>query len=269
MFHIGTAGMPLACKGTETVRALECIKSLNLSALEIAFTHGIYLNREKAREIFLENKKHNIKLSIHAPYTINLSSLNPNVLRQSTESMIKCLELADILNASPVVFHPGYFSGRSKADALAVLKKSLADITWRGFSAKVGVETMGSQSKIGTLDEVIDICREVKGTMPVIDFAHIHAHGNGALKTEKDFRNIFERLEKELGTKTFHCHMTCVKYENGNEKYHLPLDAFEPDFRVLANILTENKYNITVVSESPILEEDAFKFIRWLDEARQ
>lgn len=264
MLHIGTAGMPLVCKGTHTAKALECIKNLGLDALEIAFTHGIYLNEEKAREVAVENKKHNVKLSIHAPYFVNLSSKSRSVLKNSINGMARCLQLAEILRASPVVFHPGYYSGRSKAEAIAVLKKSLADITWRGYSAKVGIETMGSQAKLGNLEEVIEVCREVKGTIPVLDFAHIHAYGNGCLKTEDDFRNIFQKLESALGIKSFHCHMTCVKYANGNEKYHLPLDAFEPDFRLLAKILAENNYDATIISESPVLEADALLFKSWL-----
>ncbi|MBU4186504.1 MAG: hypothetical protein KKC23_09960, partial [Proteobacteria bacterium] len=54
---------------------------------------------------------------------------------------------------------------------------------------------MGRQAAFGNLDETIKLCEET-GVVPTTDFAHIHARGNGCLKTRHDFGEIFDKLEK-------------------------------------------------------------------------
>ena len=92
--------------------------------------------------------------------------------------------------------------------------------------------------------------------IPAIDLAHIHARGNGCLKERKDFEEIFEKL-KPLRLKHYLIHVTGVLYENGNELYHLPIKKGDMPIAPLIEIILDNNYNVTLISESPLLEHDA------------
>jgi len=124
------------------------------------------------------------------------------------------------------------------------------------IKSKIGIETMGKQKVFGSLDEIIEVCTNVKDVIPVIDMAHIHARCNGCLKERKDFENIFEKL-KPLKLKHYLIHLTGVLYENGNEYYHLPIKKGDMPLAPLIEIILDNRYDVTLISESPLLEHDA------------
>jgi deoxyribonuclease IV len=52
------------------------------------------------------------------------------------------------------------------------------------------LEDTGKGTQFGTLEELVSLCKEFSTCKLCIDFAHIHARGNGALKTYKDFIRI-------------------------------------------------------------------------------
>ncbi len=141
-----------------------------------------------------------------------------------------------------------------------IIKSALQEFT---STTKLGIETMGRQKQFGTLEEVAHLTEDCENIAPVIDFAHIHARTNGGIKTKDDFKKILDKFDN-LNINPIHCHMTGIKYENGNEKHHLPITSNEPDFRHLAALINENNYNMTIISESPLLEQDALLFKSWL-----
>ena len=128
-------------------------------------------------------------------------------------------------------------------------------------------ETMGRQATFGSLDETIKLCEET-GVVPTVDFAHIHARGNGCLKTKDDFGKILDKLEK-LNLKSLHMHFTGVEYKAGNEKKHLVLEKGDLDFGLLASELAERNINGTLINESPNLEADALYMKRVYDRMEQ
>ncbi|MEM5798890.1 MAG: TIM barrel protein, partial [Candidatus Aenigmatarchaeota archaeon] len=166
--------------------------------------------------------------------------------------------------ASIVVFHPGFYGKLSKEQAFEKVKSACEDMIEK-LRAKgikdvmLGPETMGKQATFGELSEIIELCRAVKGCMPTIDFAHIYARQGGQI----DFGQIFDALS-ELRLKHYHCHFTCVFYSpagigKGNERYHLTLDKLKPDFSLLVKEVLSRRLDVTLISESPILEKDAIK----------
>ena len=69
MIHIGPAGT-----GGKDPENLIKIKEYGFSAVEVAFTYGIWMSNSDASKYKEVNKKLGLKLSIHAPYYINLNS---------------------------------------------------------------------------------------------------------------------------------------------------------------------------------------------------
>lgn len=82
---------------------------------------------------------------------------------------------------------------------------------------------MGKLSQIGTLEEVIEICKMDGRFIPCIDFGHLNCREKGCLKTVKDFDNVINKLFKEIPDKAkiFHAHFSKVQYGALGEIRHL------------------------------------------------
>ena len=213
---------------------------------------------EEAQFMKTYSKENDVELHVHAPYYINLAG--DEEIEISIEKILFSARLADNMGAKTVIIHPGYYGDKSERKTLRKIikntKKILNNFKKEKIGVKIGIETMGKQKVFGTLDEVVELCNDLKGTLPVIDLAHIHARGNGCLKKREDYEKIFEKI-KPLKLKHYLIHITGVLYENGNEQYHLPIKKGDMPIAPLIDIILENNYNVTLISESPLLEHDA------------
>jgi deoxyribonuclease-4 len=140
-----------------------------------------------------------------------------------------------------------------------------------GLRVKLGPETMGRKFQVGSLDEILTLNQEIEDTQLVIDWAHLHALHQGTLKKTEDFRAIAERVEERLGTeamRSMHCHFSKIEFSAQGEKKHHTLDeeGFGPDFRMLAEVISDFQMHPTMICESPILDVDAGKMKETLKE---
>ncbi len=260
MIRIGTAGIPLSCKNCDSIKAVEYVRELGLNAMELEFVRGVNLSEEKAKKVGEKARDLDVYLSAHAPYYINLSSEDPEKIKASIKRIEDSLRIGEIAGAKVVVVHAGYY-GKDKERASKLIEKGVKIITekisknkWEIF---LGLETMGKQTQWGTLEEIVELCKKYEKCMPVVDFAHIFARNGGRI----DYDYIFEKLS-ELNLDFYHSHFSGINFSvtlsGGNEKNHLPIkEAKGPDFEELAKRLINLTRDITIISESPILEEDA------------
>ena len=261
MIRIGPAGIPLSCKGRTNKDGLVYTKQiLDLNAMEIQFVRGLYvMEDEEAQFIHDYAKENDVELHVHAPYYINLAGSGEE-LDLSLEKVIYSARVGDKMGAKTVVVHPGYYGEETEKKTMKKVVKSLKKIQGafkkEKLKIKLGIETMGKKRVFGTLDEIIEICNQVKGVIPVIGLGHIHARTNGGLKKREDFEEVFTKL-KSLRLKHYLLHVTGVMYENGNEYYHVPIKKGDMPLAPLIEIIFDNNYNVTFISESPLLEHDA------------
>jgi deoxyribonuclease-4 len=261
LIRIGPAGIPLSCKGRTNKDGLRYVKEvLDLNAMEVQFIRGLFrMDDEEA--IFMKEyaKKNDIELHVHAPYYTNLAG-DEEELEMSFEKIQKAGYLSNLMGAKVLVIHPGFYGELSEEETMERIVESVEMLKKRfkkeKFETKIGIETMGKQKVFGSIDEVIEVCRRVKGVVPVIDLGHIHARGNGCFKKKEDFEDLFKKL-KPLKLKHYLIHITGVLYENGNEYYHIPLKKSDMPLEPLLELIIENRYNVTLISESPLLEHDA------------
>jgi len=261
MIRIGPAGIPLSCKGrTNKDGIIYTYRALDLNAIEIQFVRGLYIMSDEEAQIIRDYSIENdIEVHTHAPYYINLAG-DDEEISMSFEKILKSVQMAANIGSKSVIIHPGFYGEKTEKKTLKMViknsKKIMSMIKKEKINMELGFETMGKQKVFGTLDEVIEVSKNVKGVKPVIDLAHIHARGNGCLKERKDFEEIFEKL-KPLKLKHYLIHITGVLYENGNELYHLPIKKGDMPIAPLIEIILDNNYNVTLISESPLLEHDA------------
>lgn len=266
---LGPAGIPLAAKGKGSVKGVEKTKELGLRAMEIEFTHGIKMKNGLAKELGETSKKTGIKLSVHAPYYINLASKEVKKIKASKKRILKACERAHHMGASPIVFHPGYYSDYTPQETFEVIKEGVLDISDKiknnGWNTKIAMETTGKKSQFGSLDELVMILKEI-GTdycTICVDFAHLWARNVG----EFDYQKLFEKIKK-LKIDHLHTHFSQIKFTDKGERKHLTFDKTmeNPPVKKTAKTILDSNQDMTIISESPVLEKDSFKFKKILEE---
>ncbi len=204
-------------------------------------------------------KELDVRLTLHTPYYMDLVS-NGELTEKSLDHIIWGGILASEMNAEIVINHIGMYGDLSKKDAMKNVLKNVRylkkEYKKRKLTPALGFENSGKQALFGDLDEILTIAKKVKGTLPIVNFAHIHARGNGSLKTEKDFVEIIEKLDPFMKD-DYYVEFSGVEYENGNERRLCPIKRGDLKFETLASAIYNNEYNITVISASPLLEHDA------------
>jgi len=260
MIWIGPAGVPLSCKGRTTLEGVQHVQELGLNAMEVQFVRGIRMDEEYALEVGELAKELGVKLSVHAPYYTNVCSDDEKTVEKSMDKIAMSGYFADIMKADIVVAHTGFYTTLSKE---ATREKAIENATQirdyfedNKFSCKLGLEVMGKPQTYGDLRQIVDLCEEVEGVIPVLDFAHIHARANGGLKSQSDFQKVIDAV-KGLELDAYHAYFTGVRYANGSELNHVPIKKGDLDFNPLAEVILDNDIDITVISNSPIVEHDA------------
>ena len=188
----------------DAVSNLEYYNKLGLKACEIAFTYGAYIKKkEDAVKIGRAAKRLGIKLSIHAPYWINLNSSDKEKIQKSKERILRCCEVGTWLGAYRVVFHPGYYKKKDKKETYENIKNQIlelqSEIKNKKYTPKLAPETTGKINVFGSIDEIFRLSEET-GCAFCIDFAHILAR----YKTY-NFEEVLKKFRKH---KELHIHFS-------------------------------------------------------------
>lgn len=233
-----------------------------LSAYEISFTNGINMGDEKCEKLGKLFAEKGISVSVHAPYYINFANPNPEMIEKSIGYVINSLKKMKLLGATRLVFHPGSLMKQSREVAQQAILNNLKLLMQRideqnfDFSFYICPETMGKHGQCGTVAEVAQMCAIDTRIIPTLDFGHINSFNGGNLKTEADYRNIFETLKAVLGDRfsNVHIHFSKIEYGAKGEIRHLTFDTdtsgYGPDFLPLAKVLKELNITANVISES-------------------
>ena len=134
----------------------------------------------------------------------------------------------EALGARIMVVHTGSAAKISRETAMAyaadTVEKACALLAEKGTSVRMGLETMGKQNQLGTLDEVLRLCAIAPAILaPVVDFGHLNAREGGVLRTADDYKRIFDAISSALGgeaAETLHCHFSQIEYTKMGEKRH-------------------------------------------------
>lgn len=240
----------------EAVSNLEQYKKMGFGACEIPFTYQIFIKSEKdALEIGKKAKESGIKLSIHAPYWLNLNSEDKEKIEGSKKRILECCKIGEIMGAEIVVFHAGFYGKMSKEETFQNIKKAvlelLAEIKKNNWKIKIAPETMGKINVFGSAEEILRLAGET-GCFFCVDFAHLWARSQGKMS----YSEIYESFKKfpEL-----HCHFSGIEFGEKGERSHKQTP--ESEIRKLLEILPKNK-NITIINEAPNPVSDSEKMLK-------
>ena len=259
----GTAGVPFSAADDSSLAGIERVKALGLDCLEIEFVQGVKMGLDTARKVREKAASLGVRLSVHAPYFINLNSEDPGKRLASQERLLKTARVGDACGASSVIFHAAFY-GRDPADRAyesvkAELKTVVSIVRSERLKVVLRIETMGKQSQFGSLDEVLGMCRDVDGLQPCLDFSHIYAR-EGKVNSYAEFVRVLNKVSRKLGPRalrSIHIHIAGIHYGDKGEIKHLNLE--ETDFRYdeWLQALRDLGVEGMVICESPNLEGDA------------
>jgi len=259
----GTAGVPLSASEDSSLAAIERIKALGLDCLEIEFVKGVKMGFDTARKVREKAVALGVRLSVHAPYFINLNSEDPGKRLSSQERLLNTARVGAACGAVSVVFHAAFYGKDSPERTYEAVKSELKTlqsiVRTERLPITLRIETMGKRSQFGSLDEVLGLCRDVDGLQPCLDFSHLYAR-EGRINSYPDFHRVLSKVARKLGPRALrniHIHIAGIHYGGKGEIKHLNLE--ETDFRYDEWLQTLHDLGVEglVICESPNLEEDA------------
>jgi deoxyribonuclease-4 len=218
-----------------------------------------------------------LQLSLHTPYYISLSSPDEAIREKSIDYILESAKAANKLGVKRIVIHSGSCAKMTRGQALDLakdtLKKARSVLINENLSdIIICPETMGKINQLGTLEEVIELCKIDESFIPCVDFGHLNARTHGGIKTKADYEEIFNTLENGLSIeriKNLHIHFSKIMYTEGGEKTHLTFEDTEygPDFEPLMEVIKERNYEPFIICESQGTQaEDACVMKKYYEE---
>ena len=259
----GTGGTPHSSETQSTIDGIRRIAELGLGCMEIEFVLGVRMGEAGARLVAETAAKEGIKLSVHAPYFINLNAHEPEKVRASQDRILQAARIGSICGAESIVFHPAFYLGDSPGETYKRVKRYLEEVMHQlkreNNRVWIRPEITGKGSQFGTIEEILNLSTELEGVAPCIDFAHRHAR-SGEFNSYPEFASILEQVKERLGKAALdnmHIHVSGINYGTKGEIKHLNLK--ESDFQYLELLKALKDYDAKglIICESPNLEEDA------------
>lgn len=246
------------------------LNMMGLNAYEYQCSKGVKIGRETALQLGLQAADNDVFLSIHAPYYINMSSEEQEKREKSIEYILETLQAAKWMGAQRIVIHTGSCSKVSREwalnTAIQVLRETMRQADELGYSdIVICPEVLGKLNQLGSLEEILEMCKIDERLIPTIDFGHLHARSMGGLNTVEDFEKVIMQIEDVLGSdrlKRLHCHFSRVEFTAGGEKKHWGLSdkQYGPEFEHLAEVLVKKNMEPVMICESRTnMAEDALK----------
>jgi deoxyribonuclease IV len=260
----GTGGVPFsAAKPRSSVNGIKRIAELGLGCMELEFVYGVRMSEAEAQQVASTAQKMKIRLTTHAPYYINLNAHENDKLVSSQDRLLQTAHIAHLCGVGDIAFHAAFYMKDDPAEVYTRLKKLLvgivAEVRKENRYVLLRPELMGKGSQFGGLEELLNLCSEVDGLAPCIDFAHLHSR-NGKYNSYYEFKSALNQVEKKLGRAgldNMHIHLSGVSYGKSGELSHLNLRESDLKYSELLQALKEAGAQGVVICESPNLEDDA------------
>ena len=270
-FRFGTVGAPTRTpkKPGGSVGAVQFSKSIGLTTLELGWVQSVRVTEATCAAIQAAAAEHEVSLSVHAPYFINLNA-ESDEWPKSRKRLMDAAHYGNLAGATDIIFHPGSYFGRPASEvlekAMPRLRDCLAELRRRGNPVTLRPETMGKSAMLGSFEDVLAMSQAVEGVLPCLDFAHLHARpGDGSINTYDEWTGLLKVYAQALGDaalRRLHIHLSGIEYGPKGEKKHLELKEADLDLKALFMALHNQGCGGRILCESPVMEADALKMKR-------
>src|SRR5512146_3212988 len=231
-FRFGTVGSPLGTpkKPGGSVGAIQFSRSIGLGAFELGWVQSVRVSEETCALIKATAAEHDMGVSVHAPYFINLNA-GEDEWPKSRKRLMDAAHYGNLAGATDIVFHPGSYFAKDASEVLKValprLKGCVLELRKAGNNVLLRPETMGKSAMLGSFQDTLEMASSIDGVQPCLDFAHLHARpGDGTMNTYDEWCTVLQTYSKALGKKSLnhlHIHLSGIAYGPKGEKEHLKL----------------------------------------------
>lgn len=238
----------------------EYVVKMGLDAFEYQCGRGVNIGEDKAMQLGKIAAEKGVFLSLHAPYYISMSSVEEEKRINSIRYILESARAVNAMGGNRIIVHTGSCGKISREQALELaidtMKMAINALDNEGLSnVRICPETMGKINQLGTLEEVMELCKLDERLLPCIDFGHLNARTLGASNSKEAYEAILNTVENELGEsrlKEFHSHFSKIEYSAGGEKKHLTFEdeVYGPNFEPLMELIAAKNLSPTFICES-------------------
>lgn len=246
---------------SHTIEVPEWLIEKGLDCFEYSFGRGVMLKEDTARKIGNAFKQQNLEISVHAPYFINLATMEVEKAENNLKYIFDSMKALGWLGGKRCVFHPGSPLKNPRDMAMKVLLDAFEKVL--KLKDELGYkdmllcpETMGKKAQLGNLDEIIQMCKMGDDTIiPCIDWGHLNSRDQGVFFTKDDYKRAIDKLVDNIGeykTKNMHIHFSKIQFTQNGELRHLTFDdqIYGPPFEPLIEVINDYKMTPYIVCES-------------------
>ncbi len=244
---------------TTTQAALWC-KNRCIDVFEYSFGRGINIGDKGCEDLKKAFSDAGVELTVHAPYYINFSNPDPEMIGKSILYVLNSLKKVTVMGGDRVVVHPATQGKAERKEAVDIAIRNLnllanEVVNFNGQNMKVCLETMGKIAQIGDAEETAEFCAIAPFFYPCIDFGHLNARTFGSLKTTDDYLNVFDVFLNKLPfekVKNTHIHFSKIMYGNKGEIKHLTFEdtVYGPEFEPLCEAILKLGLEPYIICES-------------------
>jgi deoxyribonuclease IV len=201
-----------------------------------------------------------VDLTLHAPYYVDFFG-SADAREQSTRQIEWAGVLASGLGARLAVTHLGFYGPGSREDSVQALTEIVEDLSdWLARFSKgkvrLAIEPSGHPDVFGSREEVLELVRKTKGTVPVLNLPHLAARERKSFEDPEDLDPVLrEFVQATRGP--LYLTFSGVEFYGPGEFRLTPIKRGLVRFDPLGELLAERDYDVSVISCSPLLEHDA------------
>ncbi len=252
--RFGTSGIPKSSPRPGTVHGIRRARELGLDHLEMAWVNGVRMSDGAADAIAAAAREHDLTLTAHAPYYVNLCGVE-DIVARSRARLEEAGRLGARCGAQSFCFHAGFYGALGAEEASRRVKSELERVMEtlrrKRHAIDVRAELTGKASQVSAA---------VPGVLPCVDFSHRYARDLGRHNRYEDFVATLAAIEARLGRtalERLHVHISGIEYGPKGERRHQPLRDTKFRWRELLRALKDMRVGGWVVCESPSMEDDA------------
>src|SRR5208282_2561626 len=199
-------------------------------------------------------------LTLHAPYYVDFFG-SSDAREQSTRQIQWAGVLAQGLGARLAVTHLGFYGPGDRTDSIQQLTEIVTDLSdWLAKFSKgtvrLAIEPSGHPDVFGSREEVLELVRRVKGTVPVLNLPHIAARERTSFEEAEQLDPVIKEFVRATDGPVY-LNFSGVEFYGPGEFRLTPIKRGLVRFDPLAELLAERDYDVSVISSSPLLEHDA------------
>ncbi len=227
----------------------------------IQMTAALTNNFNEVFDIGEYAKTVDVDVSIHTPNYMDLGSNTP-LTDDCINSIRHAALIENALGGNIVVTNLGLYNGIDNESDLDdnIYANVKALMKWwktKKLTPKLGVEITAQDEVFGSLEQILDMCDEIKGLVPVINWPQYYVRASGSLIDQEDFQYVLDQVEPYCTDCHIHTLFAGVEAPDMPNYRLTPIKKGDLKFDTLAECLVETKPDMTIISASPLLEHDA------------